>query len=355
MRRLTEETGAIAVLTAMLLVVLCGLGALVVDVGAAYVEGRQLQNGADAAALAIAQSCAAGSCGSGSAGATASSLANLNSNDGASGATVQLPGTGGPGTVTVTTTTLTAGGETVLANRLAGALGLADRGVRRSATATWGTFAGGTTLPVAMCARVWGTRTSNGTVLPSGPPSYILGYAGGGKPSDAICGNPGSTDTYPGGFGYLLRDGDCRISVSVDAAGTWVDGTTGSPTDPGSGACKSVDAIRSKLDRIIAGTDPLAPGSVALVPIFDSYRSSGSAGQFRVRGYGAFKLEGYEIQSKTGGSMGAKECSDFLKSVGGSGSGDCMKGYFTHFVSADALAILPGGISYGASGFRLTQ
>ena len=38
--------------------VLVGMAALVVDVGAVVEEKRQLQNGADAAALAVAQSCA---------------------------------------------------------------------------------------------------------------------------------------------------------------------------------------------------------------------------------------------------------------------------------------------------------
>ena len=45
-----------------MLVALIGVGALVIDVGRLYVERRDLQNGADAAALAVAQDCAAGDC-----------------------------------------------------------------------------------------------------------------------------------------------------------------------------------------------------------------------------------------------------------------------------------------------------
>ena len=45
-----------------MLVVLLGVGALVIDVGALYAERRQLQNGADAAALAVAADCAEGDC-----------------------------------------------------------------------------------------------------------------------------------------------------------------------------------------------------------------------------------------------------------------------------------------------------
>ena len=56
--------GAIGVLVAVLIGggVLFGMGALVVDVGQIYQNRAELQNGADAAALAVAKSCAAGTC-----------------------------------------------------------------------------------------------------------------------------------------------------------------------------------------------------------------------------------------------------------------------------------------------------
>ena len=67
---------------AILLVPLIGFVAIAVDVGALYAERAQLQNGADAAALAIAQDCADdGVCGD-SAG-IAARFADANANDGA--------------------------------------------------------------------------------------------------------------------------------------------------------------------------------------------------------------------------------------------------------------------------------
>jgi Flp pilus assembly protein TadB len=54
-----DDTGAVAILVAVLLTggVLLGTAALVIDVGNLYAKRDQLQNAADAAAWAVAQSC----------------------------------------------------------------------------------------------------------------------------------------------------------------------------------------------------------------------------------------------------------------------------------------------------------
>ena len=62
MRRLRDDEGATAILVVIVMVVLLGMGAMVVDVGGLWSERRQLQNGADASSLAIAQMCAGGDC-----------------------------------------------------------------------------------------------------------------------------------------------------------------------------------------------------------------------------------------------------------------------------------------------------
>ncbi len=99
-------------IVALLMVVLPGFTAYVIDVAAMYWEKAQLQNGADAAALGIAQQCAAGECGG--INTTATTLAGLNANDGKASA---IPAVAGD-SVTVTTSTLTAGGENELAHLL---------------------------------------------------------------------------------------------------------------------------------------------------------------------------------------------------------------------------------------------
>ena len=78
-----RDEGAVLITVALMMTVLLGVGALVIDLGALYVEKRELQNGADAAALAIAQGCAAGDCGA--PGAIAQQYVNLNARDGVSG------------------------------------------------------------------------------------------------------------------------------------------------------------------------------------------------------------------------------------------------------------------------------
>ena len=54
-----DERGAVAVLIALILVALLGFAALAVDAGMLYSEKAQAQNGSDAAALAVAEKCAA--------------------------------------------------------------------------------------------------------------------------------------------------------------------------------------------------------------------------------------------------------------------------------------------------------
>ena len=80
------ERGAVSVIVAILMVTLLGFVAIAVDVGNIYSERAQLQNGADASAIALAQKCARNSadplCSTTS--TLAGSLANQNALDGMS-------------------------------------------------------------------------------------------------------------------------------------------------------------------------------------------------------------------------------------------------------------------------------
>lgn len=85
MRWLRRDEGVVLVLVGVLLIVLLGLAGMAIDVGALYAERRQLRNGADAAALAIAEDCGlhAKPCDQATAEATAQLYADANSRDGA--------------------------------------------------------------------------------------------------------------------------------------------------------------------------------------------------------------------------------------------------------------------------------
>ena len=135
-----DERGVVAVLVGLVIGgVLLGLGALVIDVGQLYEERAQLQNGADAAALAVAKSCILSSCTTSSALSTAGTYANENASDGrrkeavagvrlwagdsltacgaSTGAMTACPSPPASGTsyVDVNTSTKTSGGGTVIA------------------------------------------------------------------------------------------------------------------------------------------------------------------------------------------------------------------------------------------------
>lgn len=58
MRRVNGERGSVTIIVALMLTTMLGVAALAIDVGALLTEQRAVQNGADAAALAIAEQCA---------------------------------------------------------------------------------------------------------------------------------------------------------------------------------------------------------------------------------------------------------------------------------------------------------
>ena len=86
MRRLIHqvrrERGASAVLFALLLIPILGMGAIAVDVGALYAEKAQLQNGADAVALEVAIACAKDESAAGCSSSDPAGLAGGNAVDG---------------------------------------------------------------------------------------------------------------------------------------------------------------------------------------------------------------------------------------------------------------------------------
>jgi Flp pilus assembly protein TadG len=206
------ERGAVSVIVAVLLGcgVLTGLAAMVVDGGQIYAERAQMQNGADAAALAIAQACAASPVGAAcktdpgdpttTAYAKANGYATGNANDGSghisavcghdsSGAAplqavcpggntaLYCPNRPSGNFVEVHTKTGTNGSNTLLPSIFGGAvLGTSYKGktVGACAQASWGSTGSlgmATGLTISKCE--WDSNTASGTQFAhfdKGPP-----------------------------------------------------------------------------------------------------------------------------------------------------------------------------------------
>lgn len=321
MRRLTagvralraDTRGAVAPIVAMLMVPLLGFTALGVDYAKLASEKTQLHNGADAAALAIAQSCAAGSCGSPT--ATAQSLADANALDGSSG--VDTP-TVGANSVTVTTRSRDAAtGRNLVPFSFAPAIGIPGATASASATARWGSpSAGPAILPIAFSYCAFQDVTPGVETL--------IAYVG---QSTRTCNGP-SGKVIPGGFGWLQSvSGQCQAVVDIATAQT--------PGEPGNsfpGICDSQLQIMKT--------------QTVLLPIYQDADGTGSGGWYQLYGFAAFRMTGYRFGgSVTWNSTTAPSC-----------TGNCrgIKGYFTRYVSLDRAFTL-GGPDLGGSVVTLAQ
>nr|WP_307800737.1 MULTISPECIES: Tad domain-containing protein [unclassified Arthrobacter] len=320
-------------IVAILLVVLMGCAALAVDVGAMYAEKAQLQNGADAAALAIAGDCAKGACGTPS--VTGSTYANNNANDSTSGATVSFPNST---TVRVVTKARAAGSSTDgFSLFFARVMGFQSANVGATAEAVWGTPSKGTTLPWTVSECVFkkylsptqlASLNSTGTFTGDPTPTHILLRYD--TNVTALPGCAAQNGYQPGGFGWLVTNTGCSTNINIGAT---INGQPGNhfPNDP---ACDSV--LATIMDEPV------------LIPLFSSATGNGSNAVYSLIGFGAFQVTGYKF-SGTGGILdpAAPAC-----------NGNCrgLQGFFARFVSLDEFTLSNNGQpNYGASVVALTQ
>ena len=275
MRRLTvtntdrKERGAASVLVAVMMLVLIGAGALAVDTGQIYAERAQLQNAADAGAMAAAQQChKAGTCTVGQAKLWAEELSGGNSNDGVS--TVDSVDLSVPDQVKVVTSTRS-GSNGFLTKMFASVLNAPPVTVRAGATASIEAIGGATAFPLAIsdCQYDLSGAAVTGAV-------QLIKY----KPGSGTCTST-SGHVIPGGFGWLEHTGGpCLAATDADDI---------VPTDTGAnypGACDAT--VTAWLNTILAG------GSVeATFPVYDNAGGTGSHGWFHIRGYATFRLIGW--------------------------------------------------------------
>lgn len=361
-----DEQGAIGVLIAVLIAggVLIGMGALVIDVGQLYQNRAELQNGADAAALAVADSCALGTCTTGIAAQYATGNASkltgyqaavslvcgsgpgMSACPASDGTMVDCPSNPVAGTnyVDVHTSTLTASGSTLLppvfARTLLGNSSYQGTNVKACAQAEWGAPISANTIAFTISACSWYAYTSNGTSFAQPPPyppntvpaasaDHILyehgssGSTTGGCPLD----NASGADA-PGNFGWTNDSGNC--STFISSGGTYP-GQTGVPA---SGDCQTMIQ------------NDWANKTVVYLPVYTAISGTGSNATYTLLGFGAFVITGYHI-------TGSFKANDWLNSADNcTGNKFCIDGYFTHGLIPSTGGL--GGQALGASIVELT-
>lgn len=309
MRRLKDESGATAVLLALAMLPLIGVVALVIDIGLMQWEVRQLQNGADAAALAVAQECANGNvCQGAVADAMALQYTRANANDGNAAADVEF-NVVGPNTVTVTASTLDEGGRPRLAYIVAPILGFDSGSFERSATALYGSISldDALTLPITISECEWANATNLGVDFEQ---PYVFEIKT--NPGVNQCTMPNSPGQYaPGGWGWLSPTGDgCEAIISL----------FGVPGQPGSGP-PSPDCNANRFDY------PSLLNTTVLIPIHGDdggVSGSGAGTSYDMIGLGAFHITSYKLLGNIQG--GPQTCP-------GTGQNQrCLIGYFERFV-----------------------
>lgn len=270
------ERGAVSVIVALMLVVLLGFGAMAVDVAMMYAERTQLRNGADSAALAIAQKCAKGmadpDCSNTS--SLAATLANKNANDGLSNIkSVVLDTTNRKVTVSVSSQEA---GHTPNQVSLffARVLGINTVEVNAQATVKWGSPTKGLAafpITVSICQ----VRGQYGVM------QLLRLHGSGANPS---CNYGPSGASVEGGFGGLKQDPNA-CGATIDLSKSTAAADTGNNPPPN---CETL--LNSWAADMTAGKNV-----IVLLPIFNSVTLNGTNAIFGLKTFAAFKVAGWKV------------------------------------------------------------
>ncbi|MBN1173711.1 MAG: Tad domain-containing protein [Micromonosporaceae bacterium] len=352
----SRDRGAVAVVVAVVVAsgVLLGLGALVVDIGAMHAEREQLQTGADAAAVKIAQECAAdlSQCTSTAGLALAEAYADDNANDGAAGVTVvcgrggSLPECPPPPSqvltdcvnpapvdidyVEVRLHTALPSGSTVLPPAFAGAVvdGYHGSTMAACARAGWGPPASaGLSATISYCE--WSGYTQGGTSFPE-PPAERTIYLHTNAKAGKCYSTPAGGDT-PGGFGWLADPTDeCMTPVAAD--GTYLG-------DPGADVPKGCAGHGHEAGRL---EELYEAGQPVLMPVYERVTGSGASTRYTIYGFAAFILTGWNLPNVNPSVGPAEPTTTECK-----GNDFCLYGYFTEALIPTTGAI--GGPDLGST------
>jgi len=325
-RWLKRDEGISLVLIGVMLAVILGLAGMAVDLGAVYAERRELRNGADAAALAIAEDCGMGAkpCDNPTALATAEQYADANAwDDNSAVESVNLTLTGPTtGSIRVVTSAWdAAAGQPGVRVPLMSMLGFNRVNVVAAATAIFDHPSSGGGIPLIIgkcefCTAIGGCPPEPGMIFGPGT-SATLVFKDPSKDEGAPCpADPAGKDA-PGSFGWLDTDGTmCWVETEIELPLL--------PADPGvspSTGCDPADLLRILEFPV-------------LIPLYTdickdpegTQCEDGDAGgnntYYRVPGWASFQLTDYYL----GGQY--RHPSGFSCGTGNSAD-RCIKGYFT--------------------------
>lgn len=323
-----DDRGAVLVLVAVMMTALLGFGAIVIDVGRIKVERRELQNGSDAAALAVAQDCAAGNCLDEF--AVADEYADLNAEDDASAvddvcgegpgltACVGFDAGDFPGWVRVDTSTETPDGGVEIDFVLAPVIGsLAGSTRHASAVAAWGPVGSAIASPLTVSQCEFQARGGDITAgtFPTGSAIFYFHSVGGPRSQDvaARCTASPSGQDLPGGFGWLAGSSMCQITLSADG---WVSG------DPGNNVPQGCDLTSWRNRELI-------------IAIFDAERGTGG-GEYHLVGFLGLIITGYRFQSAGPASRWPTgfSCPPPAGVPGNGNNISCIRGEFSRFTTS---------------------
>jgi Flp pilus assembly protein TadG len=329
MRWLKRDDGVSVVLVGILLAVLLALSGMAVDLGAVFAERRELRNGADAAALAIAEDCGrrTRSCDEGTASATAQSYADANSHDAASAVeSVELVRSSATtGEVRVVTGAWDAAAEQAgVRVPLLSLLGFHRVEVGAAATAIFDHPATGEGLPLIIdtCEFDKAGGYGSGSLVTL----YFHSPSATDPPPEACPANPAHWD-FPGGFGWLdPNNGVCDVALS---AGDWVHADEGNNVPRN---CDPAWLAAYILDQTI------------LIPMYVDLDAHDKL--YAVAGFSAFHVTAYKLSSGN----------QYTRPAGFrcplNPADTCLQGYFTTTTVFTGQA---GGDDYGVVLVKLTE
>lgn len=330
----SSERGATAVTFALALIPLLVVLAFVGDAGLLHWEKVQLQNGADAAALAVAEECIRtnGDCVA-DADTVATGIAGRNANDGMTTAlhngTLEVDGASGSVTITANSPE-----DNGVAHPFAALLGLIpDTRLFATASAEWGAPVSGKVIPVGFGNCEF---ESVEVAEPGETPEKISIELG--TQARAGC----SVTDNPGGFGWLEGSG-CSVEFDLTDGEIWHLGESG--MGGGSSGCSPIAAT----------FEPLLDTTI-LIPIYDSFKKVRSSCAdppdtspnppkecYRVGKFAAFHLTGGKMPSFNHNDPSAPPCSN-----------GCLQGYFVRYVAIGEDFDLGGGSEGSISVVRFT-